>query len=774
MNWNRLPLRAALAVLPLITITAARADDPKPQEDTVSAPEGTVTTPPPRQEPQPAFLPGDTTIVRAPELEQRRITSLAGLGTAVPGISMTPSLSSSNAPLLYMRGIGLENPTQITRDAAVGVYEDGFYIAAQEALTFDVPALDHIEVREGPQGASSGYASIAGAVNMVSRAPSGELHFEQTADVGNRNLFRVSSSIDTPTWYGLAAKATVIASSIDGDVNNPYPGAHNYGEERQLGARLQLRWDLLANLRADYFLEKSKLDSTPNYDTNPSLNGQAVADYPYSFTYYANPSGPMKTTYRLISLPLSNSSHIAQGLTLTWQPTAALAVKSLTGYRTLGDDAKQDDADIYGVTLATEDFYHHHQFSEELQLLGRWPEARLNYTAGLFYFRERGYQNHAFFLYGLEEEVQQNPPIVIPNATTILNQVTASGRSEAAYLQLHWQPLSRLEIAAAARYTEDVKDATRYIDNSSTGNLEYGADSHLVYKRGEPAVRLSYRWTQDIESYASFLTGYRPGAALESAAPGKFSDTFRPESVATYELGLSSAFLDERMHANVAVFDSRYRDVQYAMPLNYLEDEVETLQRATVQGAELNVSATPVKDLTVALSGAFLHWRIDKALVEAGTTFDPATQSLSPYTVGQNIREVFSLPYAPKYNFTTSADYAFLHWLRSDVSAHVDYGYRGTMAADAGAGLAVPGHQFDTVPATGLLNARLTFSQETDWAHHVKVSFWGQNLLNRKYYVLAGGYGSAFVSSTQAAGYSGRVGAWAGPAIYGLYASYEY
>lgn len=775
MNSNRFPLRAVLPALALITVTTARAEDPTPQEATVRAPddEGTTSTAARRQEPKPAFLPGDTLVVSTPELEQRRITSIDGIASAVPSISTTPSVSASDTALLYMRGIGLDNPTQITRDAAVGVYEDGFYIARQDALTFDVPALDHIEVREGPQGASTGYASIAGVVNMVSRAPSGELHFEQTADVANRNMFRVSSSVDSPRWYGLSAKATVIASSIDGDVNNPDPGWHNYGEQRQLGARLQLRWDLLSGLRADYFLEKSNLNSTPNYDTNPYLNGQTIDVYPYAFTYYADPRGPMRETYRPISLPLSTSNHIAQGLTLTWQPTADLAVKSLTGYRTLGDAGKQDYADVQDIAEATEDFYHHHQFSEELQLLGGWPEARLSYTAGLFYLRERGYQDHSFFFYGLVSSFGYPEPV------TIEDQVTATARSEAAYLQLHWQPWSQFEIAAAARYTEDVKDATRYVDSSSSGNQENGALSHLIDKRAEPAVRLSYRWTQDLESYASFLTGYMPGAALETAAPGDFGRTFRPESVATYELGLSNAFLGERLHASLAVFDSRYRDIQYAMPLNVIQDEVVTLQQATILGAELNVSATPVKDLTVALSGAFLHWRIDKALAEAGTEFDPATESQSPYSVGQNIRQLFSLPYAPRYNFTTSADYAFLHWLRSDLGAHLDYGYRGTMAADAGAGLAVPGHQFDAVPAVGLLNARLTFSQETDRDHHVKVSLWGQNVLNRKYYVVAGGYGSPFASTngsggTTPAGYLGRTGAWAGPATYGLYASYEY
>jgi iron complex outermembrane receptor protein len=443
---------------------------------------------------------------------------------------------------------------------------------------------------------------------------------------------------------------------------------------------------------------------------------------------------------------------------------AALAVKSLTGYRTLGADAKQDYAEFQGIPEATEGIYGHHQFSEELQLLGSWPRQHFNYTAGLFYFREQGFHDRSLFFYS--------------EGLTVINEVTAKARSEAAYLQFHWQPLSRFEIGAAVRYTQDVNDATRSIVNSSTGGQESDAMVHLTDRRVEPAATLSYKWTRGIETYASFSTGYRPAAALESAAPGQFTNTFRPESVSTYELGLKSTFLDERIHANAALFSSRYRDVQYAMPVSVLEDQVETLQQATIRGAQFDVRVEPMKDLTVSVSGAFLHWKIDKALVAAGTEFDPSVVAESPYTVGQNIREVFSLPYAPRWNFSASTDYTFLHLLRSELGVHLDYGYRRTMSSDAGAGLAVPGHQFDALPAVGLLNGRLTFLQETDRNHHVKVSFWAQNLLDRKYYALAGGYGSPFVSTlngtTTPAGYQGPAGAWAGPRMYGLYASYEY
>jgi hypothetical protein len=111
---------------------------------------------------------------------------------------------------------------------------------------------------------------------------------------------------------------------------------------------------------------------------------------------------------------------------------------------------------------------------------------------------------------------------------------------------------------------------------------------------------------------------------------------------------------------------------------------------------------------------------------------------------------------------------------------HLDYVYRGAMFVEAGAGPAVPGGQFDTQPAYGLLNGRMTLSQETDWAHRVKFSLWGRNILNRKYYQPAIGVGpglTSFNTSGAAAtpgGYSSRAGAWAEPMTYGIAIKYEY
>jgi iron complex outermembrane receptor protein len=401
------------------------------------------------QGPGPLQAPGSQTVLTAADVEAMGITSLYGVAYGVPGLTLTPTAYSSNTPVLYMRGLGLDNPSQLTRDGAAAVYEDGFLIARQQALTFDLLDLDHVEVLSGPQGALYGRDTTGGVLNLISQAPAGELRLQQHADFGNRNMFRVLASLDTPQWHGLSAKVTLLASSIDGYVRNPQPFSHDYGEERERAGRLQLHWDALSSLQADYSLQKSNLDSTPAYLTNPFLNGQSL--YSFFYPYYANPSGPTTTSYRPVDLPLSTSNHVTHHLTLAWTPSGAFTIRSLTGYRTLGAEQLQDYAEAVGIAETTVDNYNPRQFSQELQLTGSLFDQQIGYTLGGSYFRERGWHDRFYGFATLGRGIQHT--------------VLAQTRSEAAYVEFQWRPdflRKRLELTAAARGTRDVKEAERF------------------------------------------------------------------------------------------------------------------------------------------------------------------------------------------------------------------------------------------------------------------------------------------------------------------------
>ena len=737
----------------------------------------TTALPPTVAQPPSAADAGNTSVavLGAADLEERGITSLDGIAAALPAISSTPALNSLSTLSVYMRGAGPTAPSQITLDGAIGIYEDGFYISRLQANTFDLLDLERAEVLAGPQGAAYGRNTTGGVIDLISQAPSGTLRFDQSVDFGNRDSYRILSSIDTPRWNGLAAKVTAVASAIDGYVNNELATQQNYGEDKQRAARLQLLWDGLASLRAAYFIERSSLDSTPEYDSNPAENGQEL--YP-NFTYYADPSRPPHSTYRPVLLSLSTSNHTAQGLTLTWHVWPVLTVESLTGYRAMNANEFQDYTEFFGEPTTTTDLYQQHQFSQDLRFSGAVFDRQFSYVAGVAYFREKGTHSSDLFL-----PVDQDD---------VLTEVSARSSSQAAYAQLRWQPAflsGRLEAVAAGRYTKDIQDAGRSVLFDTSQALESDALNHLSYDRTTPEFSIAYRWSERFSSYAKVATAYQAGGALESAYPGDFSsESFRPETSTTYEIGLKSA-LNDRVQADVALFDSRRKNVQYALPIgvyiddhpiDFLFDDAFELQHVTVRGASFDLHARPLNDLALSASATYLHWSIDRADVAAGTVFDPSTGSGSPYALGENIKDVFALPYTPKYSASIAGDYTFLHLDRKDVMMHLDYVYRSEMFTQAGAGPAVPGGQFDTQPGYGLLNGRITLSQETDWSHRLKFSVWGRNLLNKRYYQPAVGVGAGVTSFDTSgsvptlSGYQSRAGAWAEPMTYGLNIKYEY
>jgi iron complex outermembrane receptor protein len=697
------------------------------------------------------------TVLDAPYQEERQITALDGVAAATPEISYTRALNSIDTLSLYIRGEGPPAPGQITLDGAVGIYQDGFAVSRLQANTFDLLEPERIEVLAGPQGAAYGRDTPGGVINIVSRAPSGKLNFDQTVDFGNRDSYRILSALDTPRWHGLSAKISLLASAIDGYVKNQTANSHDYGSATQRAARLQLQWDSFSSFIAQYSVERGALDSTPEYDSNPTQNGQSLYS---NYTYYADPNGPMRSTYRPINLPLSTANHTAQGLTVTWHVAPGLSVDSRTGYRTMNANEQQDYAELEGQPTGSIDLYNLRQFSQDLRTSGEVFSGQLRYTAGASYFKETGQHANNYLLLpyfsGLSLRGDQ------------LEQISAETRSLAYYVQLAWRPafLGRhIELAAGGRYTRDVKDAARSIIVDGTDETETGVTNHLSYGRATPEVSLTYDMTDGVSAYAKVSTAYEAGGALENAPGGAFATAvFRPETSTTYEVGLRSTAFGDRLSVKGAVFDSRRKDVQYALPVNLITADVLDFQRVTVWGAGFDVSVRPLRDLSLSASGTYLHWRIDQVEDLSGTTFD---------------RNVFALPYTPRYSAAAAADYTFARLDRRELSAHLDYVYRARMFAEGGAGPAVPGNQFDTQPAYGLLNGRVTVSQETDWAHRVKFSVWGRNILNRRYYQPAMGSGVGVANlgddkTATPAGYDARIGAWAEPRTYGIAIRYEY
>jgi iron complex outermembrane recepter protein len=103
-------------------------------------------------------------------LANNQVKDLASLMALIPSLNVEQH-GDSGGVHVYMRGVGSANHTELG-DPAVAFYMDGIYMPRPQAATALMYDLSRVEVARGPQGTLNGRNSTAGAVSLVSGAPS--------------------------------------------------------------------------------------------------------------------------------------------------------------------------------------------------------------------------------------------------------------------------------------------------------------------------------------------------------------------------------------------------------------------------------------------------------------------------------------------------------------------------------------------------------------------------------------------------------------------------
>ncbi len=695
-------------------------------------------------------------------LQARGITAVADVAAATPSLYSAPYPNSPTTIQLYMRGQGTNNPFQITKDGAVGLYLDGFYLARPQSATMDLADIERIEVLRGPQGTLYGRNTTGGAVNIITRKPTGELGVRQTVAVGNRDHLRTLTNIDLPAIGDLALKGTFLYSTVDGWVRNS--GGEDYGHRSQLGGQLAARWTPGDRLTVDYNFDIGRVRSTPLYFYNPGLVG-VIPGYGID----------RKSTYRPIDLGLSTTRFNGHSLTVDYEASDALTIRSLTGYRRIKSDTIQDYNEIFSSPATNQiigirpfDDMTTRQYSQEFQFVGSAGDE-IQYVAGLYYFREKGrhFQSTTTRL-----ETLAGVPTGSVRTDRFIRMLAVS---KAAYAQATWTPgalQDRVGVTAGLRYTHDKRNSARDLRSVFTlptgGSFdarppENGLANRQKFERVNPAVTIDFKATDELMLFAKYSTGYRAGGADESAL--FFQETFDPESVTNYEIGLKSDLLNRRLRLNLAAFMIDYKDMQLDLQLRRNDPTIsQTINagRARIKGFEAEATLAPVRDLVLTASYAYLDPKIRRVSARAGTILDPAVNPDSGFTVGENVAERFGQAYAPKHAFSGAIDVTFLRFATGLVAAHLDYQWKDKAYASSPVGRVVAGRNFWAIPSYGLVNGRLRVDLELAGGLDTSISLWGRNITDKTYKATVTAQGSA------ATGYVGQTFAYGEPATYGL------
>ncbi|MBP8925149.1 MAG: TonB-dependent receptor [Pseudomonadales bacterium] len=211
------------------------------------------------------------------DIERRGVQNAADLVGTIPNMGGFQPPGARGNLSISLRGVSSGSPSNLSIDTAIAVYVDGFLLGKQIASGLDVAELERIEVLRGPQGTLYGRNSTGGAVNFITKKPTGEFGGKITGSVGSDSLWGLKTSMDTGTLGTDGEGAGTLKASFgaqtrqrDGLYGQGSPVNQDYDDTDRQAYRVALRWEPTDTVTFDYAYDKSKLDEN---NTVVSLTG---------------------------------------------------------------------------------------------------------------------------------------------------------------------------------------------------------------------------------------------------------------------------------------------------------------------------------------------------------------------------------------------------------------------------------------------------------------------------------------------------------------------
>jgi iron complex outermembrane recepter protein len=680
------------------------------------------------------------------EIKKRHVQSLLDLADGgIPSLRIATYESRQSALTVGIRGIVPGDANQPAREQGVGVYIDGVYLGRQHGLNAALFDVERIEVLKGPQGTLFGRNTEGGALNIVSKMPSGEFGGRVTAGAGNFGSHTGGIHIDLPEFANIAIKADAVIDRQGATVKNPLEGQLGWNYHDRKGGRIAARWKPSDSFSADFAFDISEDDNTPFYSQLINFNPK---NYPVAtlaeIVAAGNrlPAGKIAPLPGLVTVtgrrvgsadigvPQQASVDKAKGFhaTFKWKVADAVELRSITAWRTV--DAEQWDnsggahrspaflpnGNFGRYSLS---FLEQNQFSQELQAVGGF--GTIDYVAGLYYYNENAGEiaatpntnrwNATGTAYTINDALTWNRANL-----SISRASRANSKSYAAFGQLTWNPSEILHVTAGGRFTRDEKDGVLYKVN----NLATSFPFKLKESRFDPLVVIAWEPADNINLYAKYATGYRAGGASSRSLTFR---SFGSESVRSYEIGAKTELFDRRVRFNVAGYIADRKDSQFDFDLYAVQTNgsvrhtLETVNApgtTRIRGVEADLTVKPTDTLTLNAAYAYTYWKV------------PPTAN--PLVAGNPLQPLF-IVYTPKHALSGAIDYALP--LSSDSAMAVKLHIDGNYSSSA--------YTFDNEPVKAepsfLVNARLSLADIPmgDGGQSLTVSLWGRNVFNEQH-----------------------------------------
>ncbi|MGB0289267.1 TonB-dependent receptor, partial [Aequoribacter sp.] len=215
-------------------------------------------------------VPLSISAIGAQELDNRGIESLGDLNAVAPNVMIRQNPGARLISTLSIRGSGQGQPA-IWIDAPVGLYLNGIYLGKTQGSIFDVVDIERVEVLRGPQGTLFGRNTEGGAVNFVTRRPSGEMSGSARIELGNYDRQVARLQMDLPKMGDTSVAFALRREQADGWATNLT--GPDLGSNDNQAFRTSVMWEPSDRLTAVYDFDYTHTDQTPTVTSLFAVSG---------------------------------------------------------------------------------------------------------------------------------------------------------------------------------------------------------------------------------------------------------------------------------------------------------------------------------------------------------------------------------------------------------------------------------------------------------------------------------------------------------------------
>jgi iron complex outermembrane receptor protein len=666
-------------------------------------------------------VPVAVTALTADTIKNQRIGEFGDLTRAAASLTLTQSTASPNNSII-LRGIGTY-AFSIGVEPSVAVLVDDVPVV-QQAQAFDnLSDVERIEVLRGPQGTLFGKNASAGAINIVTRDTARKLEGDATLTAATDGGYKGEASLSGPLSDTAGYRVSGYYNSYEGNVRNLTNG-HLLNDTTSWGLHGKLKFEVGANLTIALNAGYAQMHSNGTSATLRFIDTSTGVTPKYNGV-------PVAAAFNGITPSAANRNARADNDGFTDNKQVSFSGKASydLGFATLISVTSYQDwkynfsADVDGTDLAVNGAaasvtspiapgqgvsnsgpYHATSFTQELRLTSK-SAGPLSYVVGAFYANSS--TNRSF---------TRGPALAL--ADWYGYQGT---RSLAAFAGADYKLPTKTTISGAVRINnERIQDyflnklpsATVYTSASSLGTCGAGSDQCAGRNLDTVAtwkVSINQELAPRVSAYASAATGYK-GFAYDISSgytPLRTQNPVKPEHSTSYEIGIKSRFLDNRVQLNVAGFYTDYdnfqaQSSQFVGSPPVLQQKLNNVGKLRTKGVEIEAQAKPVEWLRLDGSVAYTEAKVASFPGAACYTgqYDTGTGCYVDATLGKvQDRSGSQLPNSPKMKFNLGATIEQQLGAGTKGTATLNYQHQSSVNFD------LLGNPLTVQKAYGVLNA---------------------------------------------------------------------